>query len=90
MTGSSRLALAGAMLFVLGTLPLLALACFSPGLGSEGVLGWSIFVAGLLTLGVLGWAARRHPWMWPLVVLQLFLLGLVLYETFTGRLYSGT
>jgi hypothetical protein len=77
--------------FVLGSVPLLALAFFSPGLGSEGMLGKGIFLFGALTLLGLIVAARYHGWLWILVALQAIFLALVLIETFSdAALYLGT
>lgn len=50
--------------FVLGTVPLLALAFFSPGLGAEGMLGKGVFLFGALALLGLIVAARYCRWLW--------------------------
>lgn len=77
--------------FVLGALPLAALAFFSPGLGAEGVWGYAFFGFGVLTLAGLIASAPHRRWLWALVAAQGILLGLVLYETFSdAALYVGT
>lgn len=77
--------------FVLGTVPLVALAFFSPGLRTEGVWGYALFVLALLTFVGLVISAPRHRWLWALVAVQGILLGLVLYETLSdAALYVGT
>jgi len=77
--------------FVLGAVPLLAFAFFSPGLGTEGIWGYAFFTLGLLTLAGLTISARYRRWLWALVTVQGILLGLVLYETFAdAALYVGT
>jgi len=77
--------------FVLGAVPLLALAFFSPGLRTEGMWGYALFVLGLLTLAGLVISAPRRRWLWALVAVQGILLGLVLYETLSdAALYIGT
>jgi hypothetical protein len=77
--------------FVLGAIPLLALAFFSPGLRAEGMWGYALFAVGLLTLAGLVISAPRHRWLWAPVAVQGILLGLVLYETLSdAALYIGT
>ena len=51
--------------FVVGIVPLLGLALFSPGISSNGVLGYSIFAFGLITLGLLIAAARYNRLRYP-------------------------
>ena len=78
-------------LFLLGILPHLALAFFSPGLRSEGVLGIGLVMYSLTTLSCLLLAARRTKRIWVVVVFQIILMGTVLYESLSGaRLYIGT
>jgi hypothetical protein len=81
------LSLAG---FVLGAVPLLAFAFFSPGLASEGIWGYAFFGLGLLTFAGLIVSALQRRWLWALVSVQGILLGLVLYEAFSAALYVGT
>jgi apolipoprotein N-acyltransferase len=77
--------------FVVGALPLLASAFFSPGVDSEGLLGYVALTFGLVTLFGLIASALHQKWMWGLVVLQVVLIGLVFYETFSdAALYVGT
>jgi hypothetical protein len=77
--------------FVLGALPLLSLALFSPGLTAEGIMGIAIFAFALATLMLLLLSARRHKVDLLLVVLQIVLLALVVYETLSdSSLYMGT
>jgi hypothetical protein len=76
---------------IVGTVPLLALAFFSPGLRTEGIWGYAFFALGLLTFAGLVVSALRRRWLWVLVAVQGILLGLVLYETFSdAALYIGT
>ncbi|HTT07929.1 MAG TPA: hypothetical protein VMH34_03980 [Gammaproteobacteria bacterium] len=85
------LAISSMAAFVLGAIPLLALAFFSPGMNHEGYWAYAMFIIGATTLLGLVISARRRKWMWGLVLLQLTLLTLVLYETFSdAALYSGT
>jgi len=85
------LAIASVAAFVLGAIPLLALAFFSPGLTSEGYWAYAVVALAVATLLGLVISAQRRKWMWGLVLLQLTLLTLVLYETFSdAALYSGT
>jgi hypothetical protein len=77
--------------FVAGAVPLLAFAFFSPGLRAEGIWGYALFTLGLLTFAGLVVSALRRRWLWALVAVQVILLGLVLYETFSdASLYVGT
>jgi hypothetical protein len=83
--------LIGFVLFVLGILPLLAFTFLSPGLTSEGKLGFCVVIFSVVTLGFLVGASRSNRRMILLVVLQLILIGLVLFETFSdSALYIGT
>jgi len=87
----ARLPLFGTLCFLLGGFPLLALAFFSPGLGAEGAFGVLVFGYGVATLALLLMAARLRRWVGVLVLLQVALLGLVLYETLSdSALYMGT
>jgi len=71
--------------------PLLALTFFSPGLTTEGIVGGAVFAFGLATLILLFLGARQSKRDLVLVVLQLVLLALVMYETLSNaRLYIGT
>lgn len=82
---------AGIGCFVIGTLPLLAFTFFSPGLNSEGMWGYAVFGFGIMTVVLLAIAAVRYRWFWGLVLIQIFLLVLTLYETFSdAALYIGT
>jgi hypothetical protein len=77
--------------FVVGALPLLAFAFFSPGVDSEGLLDYVALTFGLVTLFGLIASALHQKWMWGFVVLQVVLIGLVFYETFSdAALYVGT
>jgi hypothetical protein len=77
--------------FLIGTLPLLALAFLSPGLVETDPVGWVILLLGLVTGVLLVRLALREPWAWTVVVVQVVLLGLVAYATLSGgRLYVGT
>jgi hypothetical protein len=77
--------------FVIGILPLLALAFFSPGISAEGLWGYAALIFGVATLVGLTFSALRSRWVWSLVVLQAILIGLVLYETLSqAALYVGT
>ena len=72
-------------------LPLLALTFFSPGLRAERVAGGAVFAFGLATLIPLFVSAREHKRDLFLVVVQVLLLALVIYETLSdARLYIGT
>ena len=87
----SRLSPISILCFVLGVVPLLALAFFSPGIRSEGPTGVLIAVFGVITLLVLTQAARRNKPLWMLVVFQALLLAAVLFQTLSdARLYIGT
>jgi hypothetical protein len=87
----ARLPLFGTLCFLLGGFPLLGLAFFSPGLGSEGAFGDLVFGYGLATLALLGLGARHRKWVLVLALFQIILLGLVLFETFSdSALYIGT
>jgi hypothetical protein len=78
-------------LFLVGILPHLALAFFSPGLSSEGALGIALVIYSITTLACLVLAARRTKRIWVVVVFQIILMGMVLYESISeGRLYIGT
>jgi hypothetical protein len=71
--------------------PMLALTFFSPGLTSEGKLGVVIMVFGAVTLAFRVGVSLSNRKMIFLVVLQLILIGLVLFETFFDSvLYIGT
>lgn len=79
------------VLFGIGAAPLVALALFSPGLGSEGWFGVFSMVYGVITLAMLILAAIRRAWMWVFVLVQAALLAAVCYETLSrGALYVGT
>lgn len=87
----SKLSRLGMALFVVGFLPHLVFAFFSPGLGSNGfwdvaLCFWSIFTLMALFLGSL---KRRSLWFFT--VAQIILMGLVLFQTFSdATLYMGT
>ena len=86
-----RLPVVSILCFVLGVVPMLSLAFFSPGLRSEGVAGLLVGVFGLGTLLLLTLAARRNRPLWILVAFQALLLAAVLFQTFSdARLYIGT
>ncbi|HMG37424.1 MAG TPA: hypothetical protein VKM94_26200 [Blastocatellia bacterium] len=88
---SSAIPIIGLLGFVLGILPLAALAFFSPGLGSEKSWGVAVFAAGVATLILLLLSARKRPLFWVFAVVQGLMLAAVLFETFSdGRLYIGT
>lgn len=77
--------------FVLGAIPLLALALLSPGLNSEGFRGYLAVGFGSATLIGLVLSAWGRRYIWILALLQAILIGLVLYETFSdAALYIGT
>lgn len=77
--------------FVIGLVPLLAFAFFSPGIRSEGFWGYAALIFGLATLFGLTASALRRRWVWGLVVLQVILIGLVLYESISdAAMYIGT
>jgi nicotinamide riboside transporter PnuC len=77
--------------FLIGTLPLLALAFLSPGLVETDPVSWVILLLGLVMGVLLVRLALREPWAWTVVVVQVVLLGLVAYATLSGgRLYVGT
>ena len=77
--------------FVIGALPLLVLAFFSPGLVRTDLVSWMILLFGLVTGFLVVRLALREPWAWAVVVVQAALLGLVAYATLSGgRLYMGT
>ena len=77
--------------FILGVLPLLALAFFSPGITSEGYWAYAVLILAVVTLLGLVISAMRQKWIWILALLQLTLITLVLYETFSdAALYTGT
>jgi hypothetical protein len=77
--------------FTIGTVPLLGVAFFSPGLRPEHALGLLIFGFGLLTLVLLIMSPHRRWGDKIILVLQVVLLALVVYETLSGaRLYVGT
>lgn len=77
--------------FVLGLLPLLGFTFFSPGLRSEGILGFLLLLWGLFTLVLLIVVSMRRKLMWALVLAQILLLGGLLAETFLDAiLYIGT
>jgi hypothetical protein len=81
----------GIVLFVIGFFPHLAIAFFSPGIGSNGI--WDIFlgVISVATIAVLVLAALREKFIWGFVILQMLLIGLVLFQTFSdAKLYIGT
>ena len=76
---------------MVGVLPLLALAFFSPGLVTTDAVSWVILLFGLVTGVLLVRLALREPWAWAMVLAQVALLGLVAYATLSGgRLYMGT
>lgn len=77
--------------FLIGVLPLLALAFLSPGLDTEDIWGMIAFGAGVLTLLLLIIATRRDHRFWIVVVIQMLLLAAVLVETLSdSMLYVGT
>jgi hypothetical protein len=81
----------GIFLFVIGFVPHLAIAFFSPGLGSNGT--WDIFlgVISVSTIAILVLASLREKFIWGFVILQLLLIGPVLFQTFSdAKLYVGT
>ncbi len=81
---------ASIVLFFIGLLPLLAFTFFSSGLGYR---SWDIVVSAfsIITLVSLLFAARQRKPLWMLVVLQVILMGLLLFTTlFDGALYIGT
>jgi len=85
---ATGVALAGSLL---GALPLLAFAFFSPGLQSESPWGYITFIFGVITLVLLIFVARGKPIIWVLVVFQTLLLAAVLVESVSdSRLYIGT
>ena len=82
---------AAVVLFSVGTLPLLFIAFLSSGLGSNGAWDLLLSAYSVLTLVCLIWAARKRKPLWALVGLQVLLMALVLYETFSdASLYMGT
>jgi hypothetical protein len=88
MTAARLTALAS---FLIGALPLLALAFFSPGLVTSDLVSWVILLFGLVTGFLLLRLALREPWAWAVLVVQVALLGLVTYATLSGgQLYRGT
>jgi hypothetical protein len=88
---ASKVSALGMTGFVLGFLPLLALAFFSPGLDTEGIWGMIVFGTGALTILLLIMATRRDHRFWILVVIQMLLLAAVLVETSSdSMLYVGT
>jgi hypothetical protein len=77
--------------FVLGAIPLLAFAFFSPGIDSESPWGYATLALAIAVLIGLTTSALRRKWVWGLVAVQILLLGLVLYEAFSNSaLYFGT
>lgn len=79
------------ILFSLGATPLLATAFFSPGLGSNGAWDYFLSAYSLTTLAWLMLSAGKRKLLWCLVSLQVLLMALVLYETFSdASLYLGT
>lgn len=89
--GASKVPVLGIAGFVLGFLPLLALAFFSPGLDAEGSWGMIAFGCGVLILLLLIIATRHDRRFWILVAIQMLLLASVLVETFSDSLlYMGT
>lgn len=77
--------------FAVGVIPLLGMTFFSPGLQSERLVGVGVVTFAMATLLLLGVSARRHRRDRLLVLLQLLLLGLVLYESLSdARLYIGS
>jgi len=86
-----RFSVVSVLCFVLGVVPMLALAFFSPGLRSEGATGLLVGVFGVGTLLLLTLAARRNKPLWILVAFQALLLAALLFQTFSdARLYIGT
>ena len=76
---------------MIGLVPNLVFAFFSPGLDSEGALGWLLGVFSLATLIILVLVSVRIKSYWTLTALQAVLIGLVLYETYSdAALYMGT
>lgn len=87
----SRLLPFGISLFVIGFLPHLVFAFFSPGLGANGI--WDIVLGcwSLMTLFVLIAGSLEFRALWFVVAAQLVLMGLVLFQTFSdASLYIGT
>ncbi len=77
--------------FILGVIPLLAFAFFSPGLQSESPWGYLTFTFGVVTCLLLIFAARTRPAIWVLVLFQTLFLAAVLIESFSdSHLYIGT
>jgi hypothetical protein len=77
--------------FLIGIIPLLAFAFFSPGLQSEAPWGYLTLAFGAITFLLLIVAARARRLIWILVVFQALLLAAVLFETLSdSRLYIGT
>ena len=78
-------------LFIVGVVPHLLLAFFSPGLASEGTLGILFSLFSLTTLAALVISTRKNKKMWFLVFAQLVFMSLVVYESLSGaNLYFGT
>ena len=78
-------------LFIVGVVPHLLFAFFSPGLASEGALGVLFSLFSLTTLAALVVATRRNRKMWFLVLAQLIFMSLVVYESLSNaNLYFGT
>jgi hypothetical protein len=77
--------------FAVGVIPLLGMTFFSPGLQTERLAGVGVLAFGIATFLLLVASARRHRPDRLLVLLQLLLLGLVLYESLSdARLYMGS
>ena len=79
------------ILFGLGFLPHLAFTFFSPGLGSNGIFDGILGLFSFLTLILLILTAKTHKGIWVMVFLQLGLMALLLFQTFSdAALYIGT
>lgn len=79
------------VMFSLGMAPLIGFVFFSPGLMSEGWLGVLIVAYALATLAALVRVAIARYWLWLFVLIQVMLLALLGYETYSGgALYIGT
>ena len=83
---------ASVALFLIGFPILVLYAFFSPSLASEGKVGMAVLLLGVITLLFLVKnALYGKKWLRVLVVIQLALLALLLYQTLSdGRLYIGT
>lgn len=85
------LAIVSSACWLLGLLPLLALIFFSPGLDAEGPAAYALMVFAVLTLIGLLITAMRYPLLLIMVLVQIGLIAMVLYQTFSdAALYLGT